>query len=294
MYDVLSMKSASKTLNDLTYSHYYYTLMLIAKSIYKWENLPNGMNEKWIEKYLFSAGKCVFFEDFYKGFMVTDYTEHGTLNYYDEPTKVKPIATSYNGKVLERNKNCVIIGNNDILLPTSFSLQMFAYRLAQCARISDVNINAQKTPVAVLCDEKQKLSFKRAMKNVEDNELLIFGDKSFELGGIKALKVDAPVVFDKLTLQKHEIWNEAMTFLGLNNANQDKRERLVADEVQANNEQVEACANVFLKARQQACKEINELFGLEIKVSMREVPRPKLSDIERGLDDDNELFGDDD
>jgi hypothetical protein len=139
--------------------------------------------------------------------------------------------------------------NNDILMPTAPTLQLFAYRLAQATRTSDINIKAQKTPVIALCDDKQKISFKRALDKIEENEFAIYGYKNFDIDSIKAVRLDAPIVFDKLTLQKHEIWNEAMTFLGLNNANQDKKERLVADEVSANNEQVGASGNVFLSAQ---------------------------------------------
>lgn len=289
MFDVIPMKSIAKQLNDWTFTDYYYRLMLIARSVFEWTNLPNSINEKWIEKFLFNEGRCVFFKDEKLGHMVTRYADDGKLNPYDEPTTVRPVANTYeySGKSLENGVNCVIIQNNDLLMSTANTIQLFAYRLAEATRTSDVNIRAQKTPVVVLCDDKQQLSFKRAMGKIEDNEFAIFGYKGFDIDSVKALKLDAPVVFDKLTIQKHEIWNEAMTFLGLNNANQDKRERLVADEVTANNEQVGAGGNVFLKARKQACKEINEMFGLNIDVKMREMPTPKLSDVERGLEDDN-------
>ena len=72
-----------------------------------------------------------------------------------------------------------------------------------------------------------------------------------------------------------------MTFLGINNANMDKRERLVDDEVQANNKQVKACEDVMLKAREDAVKRINEMFGLKISVRRRnlsEMPSIKLED----------------
>lgn len=289
MFDVVSMKSIAKQLNDWTYTDYYYRLMLIARSVFEWENLPNGIDEKWIERYLFLEGRCVFFKDDELGFMVAKCADDGTLNAYDEPTSVTPSATGYIGKSLETNEECVIIRNNDISLSTSPSIQLFAYRLAEATRTSDVNIRAQKTPVIVLCDDKQKLSFKKAMSQIEENEFAVYGYKNFDIDAIKAIKLDAPVVFDKLTLQKHDVWNECMTFLGINNANQDKRERLVDDEVQANNEQVFASGNVFLKARQQACKQINELFGLNISVKMREMPTPKLSDVERGINHDNGL-----
>ena len=88
------------------------------------------------------------------------------------------------------------------------------------------------------------------------------------------------IFFKDLELQKHMIWNEAMTFLGLNNSNQDKRERLVANEVEANNEQVEGCLNAGLKARQRACREINRIFGTNISVRKRIQETPKLSDSE--------------
>ncbi len=291
MHEVLSMQSVAKTLNDWTYTDYYFRLMLIAKSIYKGK-LPNNINYKWVEKYLFSEGGCVFFRDKNLGYMVTKYTHAGNLNAYDEPTLIQPYATGYQGEILENHVDCVIIKNNDILMPTAPTLQLFAYRLAQATRTSDINIKAQKTPVIALCDDKQKISFKRALDKIEDNEFAIYGYKNFDIDSIKAVRLDAPIVFDKLTLQKHEIWNEAMTFLGLNNANQDKKERLVADEVSANNEQVGASGNVFLSARQEAFEEIRQLFGLseeEVSVEMREMPTPKLADVEGGFVNDNEL-----
>lgn len=278
MTELLNMESFAKTLNNATYTDYFYRLMMIARSVYKWENLPNGINEKHIEKYLFSEGSCVFFHDKKYGYMVTKCLNIGALNAYDEPTQIEAYATGYQNMSLENNENCVMICNNDLMLPTTNTLQLFAYRLAEATRTSDVNVTAQKTPYFVICEEKQKLSFKTAMRKVLENEPAVYGMKGFEKGAIDVLKMGAPVVFDKLTLHKHEIWNEAMTFLGLNNANQDKKERLVADEVSANNEQVGASGNVFLKARLDAVERINEMFDLNIKVSMREMPTPKLSE----------------
>ncbi|MBQ8426169.1 MAG: hypothetical protein IJX16_00190 [Clostridia bacterium] len=288
MYDVISMKSVAKQLNDWTYTDYYYRLMLIARSRFEWANLPNCINEKWIERYLFNEGNCLFYDDKIKGFMVSKATASGMLNPYDECVSYTPYNTGYIGKPLENYEECILIQNNDIMLPTSPTIQLYAYRLAELTRTIDVNVTAQKTPVVVLCSDKQKLSFKRMFANISDNEVAVYGDKNLDIDAIKALRIDAPVVFDKLEQQKHCVWNECMTFLGFNNANQDKRERLVANEVTANDEQVGASANVMLKARQDACNRINELFNLNISVKLRDMPTPQLNDFERGVSNGSE------
>jgi hypothetical protein len=274
-YDVKQMKTIAKILNDRTYTDYFYRLTLIARAIFKWNNLPNGMNEKWIERYLFSEGKCLFFKDKEKGFMVTKSADFGSLNPYDEPVEVMPFATNYTGKGLENGETCVIIRNNDLMVPTAPTIELFAYRLAEISRSIDINISAQKTPYLILCTDKQKLSMKQVYTQVTGNEPVIYGDKNLDIDSVKVLNTNAPIVFDKLQIQKHSIWNECMTFLGVNNANMDKRERLVDDEVQANNEQIEICADVMLKARERACEEINNLFDLDISVERRKI---KISD----------------
>lgn len=278
MYDVISMKSVAQQLNNRTYTDYYYRLMLLARSVFKWENLPNGIDEKWIERYLFNEGSCIFFHDSNLGYMVTKYTEDGELNFYDEPTQLCPSATNYQEtRSLKNGVDAVIIRNNDDMIPTCYTIQLYALRLAEISRTIDINVNAQKTPVLLLSSEKQKQTMKQVFKQWNGFEPVIYGDKDMNVEGIKALKIDAPIVFDKLQYQKHSIWNECMTFLGVNNANQDKRERLVDDEVQANNEQIELSANIMLKARERACEQINNIFGTEIKVSLR---KPDMRQIE--------------
>lgn len=277
---LLSYESMANYLNDRVLTHYFNELMLISKSVYEWINLPDNMDEKWIEDYLFADGKCVFFEDSLRGKMVTALAPEGRFNYYNEETLIRPHAIGYEGAGLKNGKDCVIIRNNDESIPTSFGIQLFAFKLANVERTIQVNIEAQKTPVIVECSEKERMSYKNFMKQRRDNEPQILVTDKMNTNGMKVHDLKAPPVFKELELQKHMIWNEAMTYLGLNNSNQDKRERLVANEVEANNEQVEACLNAGLKARQRACREINRIFGTNILVRKRIQETPKLSDSE--------------
>lgn len=272
-YNLLSYKSIANQLNNRTYTDYFYRLMLIARSLFKWEGLPNGIDEKWIEKYLFYEGTCVFYKDPNLGFMVTKWSTQETLNAYDEPTTIRPYATNTmelnNGELLDNNENCVIIRNNDDMIPTFPTIQLYSADLTNIKRTIDTNISVQKTPTVVTCTDKQKLTFKQAIKQRDENEPVIYGDKNIDINSINVLNTSAPIVFDKLQIQKNNIWNECMTFLGINNANTDKRERLVDDEVQANNQLIKANEDVMLKAREKACELINNMFGLNISVKRR-------------------------
>ena len=288
---LLGYKSFSKRLNDRVFTDYFYRLMLLSRSLFQWEGLPNGIDEKWIERYLFTEGACLFYKDPTLGYMVAKLGENGTYNAYDEPTKVFPYATNYiyEGEQLINGSNCVIIRNNDDMIPTAPTIQLYSYELTNIKRTIDTNVNAQKTPIVVKCTDKQRLSFKNAINQRNDNEPVIYADKSLNTDEIQVLDIKAPIVFDKLQIQKHAVWNEVMTFLGVNNANMDKRERLVDDEVQANNEQVQASEDVFLKARKDACKLINEMFGTNISVKRRNLSKTALNDIEDIEKDSDEM-----
>lgn len=280
MGNVMSMSNFAKELNDITFTDYYLRLSMMARKRFKWSNLPDGIKEEYIEKFLFYYGSCLFFKDKTFGLMVAKCNPTGKLNYYDEHTRLQPYGTGYTGKSYENGVDCVLIKNNDNCLPTDMTIKLFSYRLAEITRTSDVNINAQKTPVIVLCSDKQKMTMKNVFKQTNENEIVIYGDKNLDIEAIKALRIDAPIVFDKLRIEKTNIWNEAMSFMGLNNANTDKRERLVDDEVNANNEQIEASIEVMLASRQQACEEINKMFDLNISVELRNQEKPELEDVE--------------
>lgn len=267
--ELLSMKSFAKQLNDSTFSDYYLRLKMLAKTVFKWENLPNGMDEKWIETFLFNDGKCVFFNDAKRGFMVAACNGDGDLNNYEEPVTVCPTGIDVDVQTLTPGSDCVLIRNNDEFIPTAFSVKLFAYRLAEISRTIDINVNAQKTPVIILGSEKQRLSLKNIYAQWSGNEPVIYGDKNLDTDGIKTLNTAAPIVFPQLQEQKQNIWNECLTFLGINNANTDKRERLISDEVAANNTHIDLSADCLLKSRQRAAEQINKIFKTDIKVSLR-------------------------
>ena len=273
-YQLLSYKSVAQMANNMTFSYYYYKLMLIARALFEWESLPNNMDERWIEKYLFTSGKCIFFNDPTMGYMVAGLAQQGSINCYGDPTTVYPVAENYvyNGPKLINGENCYVIRNNDLMLPEFPIVRHYAFKLCNIDRAIDVNIEAQKTPIIVRCSDKQRLSLKNAINQRRDNEPVIWTTDQANLADmIEVLQTQTPPVFKDVQTQKHMILNEVFTDFGINNANMDKKERMVANEVEANNEQVKASEDVLLKAREEACKNINRIFGLNISVKRREL-----------------------
>ncbi len=281
-YQLLSYKSVAQMANNMTFSYYYYKLTLIARALFSWKNLPNNMDDRWIEKYLFTNGKCIFYKDPVMGEMVAGFGQMSSINCYGDPTKVYPVAPNYtyDGEQLINGENCYVIRNNDLMLPTFPTVRMYAFKLTNIDRAIDINIEAQKSPILVRCTDKQRLSLKNAINQRRDNEPVIYADNSFDKDMITTLDLNPPLVFPDLQVQKHMVLNEVFTDLGINNANMDKRERMVANEVEANNEQVKASEDVMLKVRQEACKQINRIFGTNISVERRKLDEiPEYKDI---------------
>ena len=258
---------------ELTFKDTMIRLSLLAQTVFKWKGLPNGIDEKHLERYLFEEGRCIFYHDETVGWVITRCTDSGDRNYYDEPTRLLPVATNATGldlKEKDPRKDCVLIYNNDYAYPTTRTLMMYAARLTEMQRTIDINIHAQKTPVLIKASDKTRLSAKQIYKQWDGFEPLIITDKNLTEGvALEVLNIAAPVVFDKLSIEKNKLWNECMTFLGINNANMDKRERLVDDEVQANNEQIGYSAEVMLKARQRAAEAMSKLCCCDITVELR-------------------------
>ena len=255
-------------LNAWTTIDYLNRLKEYALNMFEWINLPKTVDARFIELVLFEEGKINFFEDKLIGFLALRVNESGKQNVYNEFDKKYIYAN--NGFSRVRNlRNSVTIYNNYLRTPTYTTVNLYAIRLARVTRAIDLNIEAQKTPILITCPENQKLSLKNVYEQYKGNAPVIYTDSEFNLDSIKVLKTDAPLVVDKLTLYKHDIWNEVMTFLGVNNSNQDKKERLVANEVDANDEQIEQARFNMLDARKDACKKINDMFGLNIDVKFR-------------------------
>lgn len=264
--DTLFCESAY--MNNRTYLHYYNSLTELSLSMFEWKNLPATIDQRFLEMCLFSDGMCVFFEDDVLGYLCLQCMIGGKLNVYRIPMQRRAYATNGYNKELD-GTNSVIIFNNYLHTNSMLDVEMYSKRLYDLDRAIDVNAKAQKTPVLIQCDESQRMTMKNLYKQYEGNEPFIFGSKGLDANGLKVLQTGAPYVADKLYELKSQIWNEALTYLGISNTNVTKKERMISDEVIRNMGGTIASRYSRLESRRQAVEQINKMFGLNIEVNYR-------------------------
>lgn len=255
--------------NSMVHRQYYNRLTELSISMFEWKNLPSSVDPRFLELTLFAEGRAIFFVDEALGPIALQCTLGSKMNVYRIPTHREAIAVNgYHNSLTE--KNSVLIYNNMLHTNSMLDVRIFAERLADLDRTIEINARAQKTPIFLQCEETQRLTIKNLYKEYDGNAPVIYGDKQLNPNSIRVLTTGAPFVADKLYTLKTQIWNEALTYLGISNINVQKKERLITDEVTRNQGGVIASRYSRLEARREACKQINELFGLNIWCDYRE------------------------
>lgn len=259
----------SGLMNAAVFKQYYNRLLELSISMFEWVNLPDSVDPRFIELVLFSQGQAVFFKDEVLGFLCLQCAANGNFDVYRVPLRRRAYAVNGYQKNLN-NTDSVIIYNNYMRTPSKLDVEVFSRRLWNLDRAIDVNANAQKTPVLITCDESQRLTMENLYLKYDGNQPVIYGQRGIDTKGLTVLKTDAPFVADKLYTLKTQVWNEALTYLGISNINIQKKERLITDEVTRNQGGTIASRYGRLEARREACRQINNLFGLDIWVNYRE------------------------
>ena len=244
----------------------------IALNTYRWDNLPDGLESRHIERALFENGQAFFTEGLDVEcplYMCLPCAQSGGLNIYGDPTGY--ILTGLgNGKVFHVSdvEKGVRILNNDMAIPTAHHIRHYAKRMYEIDKTIQANLRQQKFPYIVGTTKNNEFTMKNIVDQVDRGEPAVFVDKMLmEEGklGIQSLRTDSPYLIDKLVQYRNELEKELLTFLGLNSTIQ-KKERLVVDETNANNSQIEMNLDLGFKQRELACEMINKKFGLNITV----------------------------
>ena len=239
---------------------------MLALNRYRWENLPNGIESRYIEQMLYDNGECAMFDHPDFGLCVLRSSCRENLNIYGEPTKLS--LTGFNEHRTVMMDDCVRIMNNDLALPSLPNIVYYARRMAEIDDIIMQNLRQQRVPYLFATDENNSFSMKTLYDRMYQGEPAIFIDKDMLKGepeNIMVIPTTAPYLVDKLQIQKQEMERELLTFLGINNT-LEKKERLLVDETNSNNQFIKMASDIGFKQRQLACEQMNEMFGLNVSV----------------------------
>lgn len=275
---LMKIKSQAQSENVITFAELFNRFSNLAITRIVWDGLPDSVSERFLNESLYFYGQAAFFEDENMGFMALPCALAGKYNAYYDPIKVEAFSFNYR-KMLEKDE-FVFIRNNPTRTPTAWPVFEYTKRMSDLLRTMDVLCKKLKQPYLLTCEEKERITFENALKKVADNEWFVLGSKDFGFNkeNIHVLDLKVNPYFEDIWYAYHSIENILYTSLGIESKGEDKKERLLVDEVNANNMVTEMSVYTTLKELEHACDQINEKYGLNVSVHMKTVTEYRTED----------------
>lgn len=252
---------------------YFRQLMGKCMSRFTWEGLPNDIDPRFIEKSIFNNGFSVFyFDTLLELFMCMPATPSGILDIQDNPIKYIVTRNGLYSREVKANESVTVWGNQTRVSDIDI-VRIYSERLALVDRTIEIDLLNERNPMIVACSNDQRQTISNVMSKIYDGEPVVWGTESLAMDnlattiGVFPLNQNAgsgAVSSIKHMESKAKIWGEALTMLGIMNVNSEKRERMVVEEAAANSGQVLASREQFMKPRELACEQINQMFGLNV------------------------------
>ena len=275
---IRELYSVAKGYDISQYRYWKSYLTSLALSAFEWEGMPAGIDTRAVEYILLHWGLGALFMES-GGHLFAAAASSNMLNMYYNPNEVQ--LTAPNGEMWTRHAqayvmdeimyapDCAVCFDNMIREPLDYYIRWYARRLATYDRIADINVGAQRTPWIITGSEETKRTRKAWVRRLFENDqyIEINSNAGGGLGEVpQVLPTEAPYVADKIFESKQKLLNEALTLIGIDNTNNEKRERQIVDEVLANNEQISILRRSRLECRRSFCEKANALFNLDINV----------------------------
>ena len=253
--------------NNFRLNLIYNKYKMLSLNMFRWEGLPETIESRHIENSLFNCGLCLIVDDKDLGFISVPCNYGANMNVNAVPTEVITCGFNYikTFKYLAKDKDkCQLILNNDLAIGNEHYIFDYAQRMFEVENCIRVNINQQKFPWFVNTTPNNKKSMQVMFEKVMNGEPYILGSKD-QIGDVEVLTLNTPYVADKLNEYKYELEREVLSFHGLNN-NFEKKERLLVDEVNSNNDFIDRNVELMYRQRKIACEQLNKKFGWNVRV----------------------------
>lgn len=257
----------SQLTNMKTYLMYREEMLTLAENVFEFKNLPEFIDVSYLNKTLLRNGSIAFFMDEVLGLIALPYDILGNPDIYGRPQQI--MARAANGtyyKKLDR-KDFVIMYDNNGRYPIFLDICQMAERIALSKRTIDVNIVQQRTPRIWKTSQDKKRTLQDMLSNIDGMEENIATYESIDIDDMNVVLAPAPFVADKIDLHLDKEWAEFYRLIGVANLIEQKKERMIKDEMSASQGGTIASRFSRFEPRKRAIDEINKKFGTNIEVS---------------------------
>lgn len=267
--DIQHMKDILRT----QLSSYYQN---IAVSVFEWEGMPDQVMRiprRQPEKQLYETGCFTMFrhEDSGQFFMLPVASMNIQKNAYGEPSQWRAMAlgelAAPIGSLKLSPENAVLFRNNDTYTPSKPYVEELIKQLVNVEYTLRLNINAQKMPWSFRSNNYNIVSNKNLFRMIYECEPVVYHDDMMT-DELELIKTDAPVIMAELN-DTYNVYDQRICeFLGIDCVARDKKERLTAEEADANDEKIDSIKKVKLEQRKEGCDLANDLWGIDLSVKL--------------------------
>lgn len=257
----------SQLTNMKTYLMYREEMLTLAENVFEFKNLPEFIDVSYLNKTLLRNGSIAFFMDEVLGLIALPYDVIGNFDIYGRPLEI--MARAANGtyyKKLKRDEFVIMYDNNG-RYPIFMDICQMAERIALSKRTIDVNITQQRTPRIWKTSQDKKRTLQDMLSNIDGMEENIATYESIDIDDMNVVLAPAPFVADKIDLHLDKEWAEFYRLIGVANLVEQKKERMIRDEMSASQGGTIASRFSRFEPRKRAIDEINKKFGTNIEVS---------------------------
>lgn len=256
----------SQLTNMKTYLMYRAEMLTLAENVFEFENLPEFIDISYLNKTLLHNGSIAFFKDEVLGVIALPYSIIGDLDIYGRPKEI--MARAFNGRYFKKlnSDEFVIMYDNNGRYPIYLDICQMAERIGLSKRTIDVNIVQQRTPRIWKTTQDKKKSLQDTLSEIDGMMENITTYDSLDVDDMNVVLAPAPYVADKIDMHLDKEWAEFYRLIGVANLVEQKKERVIRDEMAASQGGIIASRFSRFEPRSKAVKLINEKWGLDIKV----------------------------
>lgn len=251
--------------NFKTYNMYFRQMLTLAENVFEFKNLPEFIDVSFLNKTLLRQGAIAFFKDEVLGLIALPFETIGKNDVYGRPTTIKVIGNNGYTRVLNPSEYVIMYDNNG-RYPLYLDICQMAERISLCVRTEDVNMLHQRTPRIWKTSKDKELSVKNMINEIDSMQESVVAYSAIDIDDMNVVLAPAPYVTDKIDSHLDKLWAEFYRLIGIANLQEQKKERVIVDEMVASQGGTIASRYSRFQPRQHAVEMINKKFNEQISV----------------------------